>query len=113
MGFIFSFDYALVKFYLAKMHFLNNNKYAAQYVWREPFKARDMNQQNKDQKGRNTDKDQNSNSANEPTPIYLTDDSTLQTPEEYQHDKSQDPRKNTTFETSEDDLHETDVNRES
>lgn len=74
-----------------------------------------MNQQNKDQNKRNTDrnadKEQSSNSANEPTPIYLTDDSTLQTPEEYQHDKSQDPRKNTSFETSEDDLHETNVDK--
>jgi hypothetical protein len=40
-----------------------------------------------------------SNSANEPTPIYLNDDSTLQTPEEDQRDKSKDPRENDRFET--------------
>jgi len=33
-----------------------------------------------------------SNAANEPTPIYLNEDSTLQTPEEEERDKSKDPR---------------------
>lgn len=38
------------------------------------------------------------------TPIYLTGDSTLQTPEEDRKDKSADPRKDDHFEPSNDDL---------
>jgi hypothetical protein len=45
------------------------------------------------------------------TPIYLTGNSTLQTPEEDRHDKSMDPRKDDTFEPSNDDLHETPADR--
>jgi hypothetical protein len=45
------------------------------------------------------------------TKIYLTEDSTLQTPEEDRHDKSQDPSKNDTLEPSNDDLHETNRDR--
>lgn len=41
------------------------------------------------------------------TPIYLNSDTTLQTPEEKQHDESIDPGKNNTVEASEDDLNET------
>jgi hypothetical protein len=52
-----------------------------------------------------------SNAANEPTPIYLTADSTLQTPEEDRRDSSIDPRKNTGMEPSEDDQHESSADR--
>lgn len=45
--------------------------------------------------------------ANEPTPIYLTPDSTLQTPEEDRRDKSKDPRNDDSLSVSNDDLHET------
>lgn len=40
------------------------------------------------------------------TPIYLTPDSTLQSPVEHQHDESVDPRKDTTMAVSNDDLHD-------
>jgi hypothetical protein len=49
--------------------------------------------------------------GNDSTPIYLTGDSTLQTPEEDEHDKSIDARRNDTFEPSNDDLHETKADR--
>ena len=52
-----------------------------------------------------------SNAANEPTPIYLTPDSTLQTPEEDRHDKSIDPEKDDSLSVSNDDLHETNADR--
>ena len=52
-----------------------------------------------------------SNASGEPTPIYLTGDSTLQTPEEDRHDKSIDPRKDDTMEVSNDDLHESAADR--
>jgi hypothetical protein len=52
-----------------------------------------------------------SNAANEPTPVYLTEDSRLQTPEEHRRDSSIDPRKNTGMEPSEDDLHESSADR--
>jgi hypothetical protein len=41
------------------------------------------------------------------TPMYLDTDTTLQTPEEKQHDEQVDPRKSRTVEASEDDLDET------
>jgi hypothetical protein len=47
------------------------------------------------------------NTSGEDTKIYLTPDSTLQTPEEDAHDKSIDPRKDDTIGVSNDDLHET------
>lgn len=59
----------------------------------------------------NNQQNEASNAANEPTPIYLTPNSTLQTPEEYSHDKSIDPRRDTTMETSNDDLHTTNADR--
>lgn len=40
------------------------------------------------------------------TPIYLTSDSTLQSPEEHAHDQSVDPNKDTTISVSSDDLHD-------
>lgn len=45
------------------------------------------------------------------TKIYLTPDSTLQTPEEHAHDQSVDPRKDNTIGVSNDDLRETDIDR--
>jgi hypothetical protein len=54
----------------------------------------------KDQKKEETNNSKlSSNSANEPTPIYLNEESTLQTQEEDQRDKSKDPTKNDRFET--------------
>jgi hypothetical protein len=47
----------------------------------------------------------------EETNIYLTGDSTLQTPEEAAKDKSKDTREDTTMEVSADDLHETAADR--
>ena len=55
-------------------------------------------------------RDQHSNKSSD-TKIYLTPDSTLQTPEEDRHDKSIDPRKDNTIGVSNDDLHETDADR--
>ncbi len=43
--------------------------------------------------------------------IYGAPGSTLQTPEEHQHDQSIDPRKDNTMEVSNDDLRKTDVER--
>jgi hypothetical protein len=45
------------------------------------------------------------------TKIYLTPDSTLQTPEEHAQDKSIDPRKDETIAVSNDDLHGNDADR--
>jgi hypothetical protein len=64
-----------------------------------------MQEQNRDQQNREGASDSNE------TKIYLTPDSTLQTPEEYQHDKSIDPRKDNTIDVSNDDLHETKADR--
>lgn len=63
-----------------------------------------MQEQNRNQNS------QNANEKNE-TKIYLTPDSTLQTPEEDRHDKSIDPRKDNTIAVSNDDLHETNADR--
>ena len=52
----------------------------------------------------------NNNEVGE-TKIYLTPDSTLQTPEEHQHDQSVDPRNDNTIGVSNDDLRETDIDR--
>ena len=46
-----------------------------------------------------------SHHAGNETPIYLTTDSTLQTEEEHAKDQQTDPRKDTTMEASNDDLH--------
>jgi len=59
-----------------------------------------MQEQNRDQQNKDNE-----------TKIYLTPDSTLQTPEEYQHDKSIDPRKDEKIGVSNDDLHETKADR--
>lgn len=51
-----------------------------------------------------TQKTQRSGDENK---IYLTPDSTIQTPEEHRHDQSVDPGKDNKIEVSNDDLHET------
>jgi len=68
----------------------------------------DTKDQNKEQQNNSK---LSSNASNEPTPIYLTGDSTLQTPEEDQHDTSVDPRKDSSMEVSNDDLHESAADR--
>jgi hypothetical protein len=47
----------------------------------------------------------------EETKIYLTSDSTLQTPEEHKHDQQVDPRKDNTIGVSNTDLRETNIDR--
>jgi hypothetical protein len=47
-----------------------------------------------------------SKDANESTPIYLTSDSTLQTPEEHEHNQQIDPRKDDSMDVSDTDLEE-------
>lgn len=49
------------------------------------------------------------NQQNEEVKIYLTPDSTLQTPQEHQHDQSVDPRKDNTIGVSRDDINDTEV----
>lgn len=58
----------------------------------------------------NNDKN-NKPENSEETPIYLTSNSTLQTPAEHQHDQSVDPRKDNTMGVSNDDLRETETDR--
>lgn len=53
----------------------------------------------------------NPNKGGDTTPIYVTGDSTLQTPEEAEHDRSVDPTKDNTIAVSKDDLHETNADR--
>ena len=57
----------------------------------------------------NTDEQQNK--KGEETPIYVTDNSTLQSPAEHRHDKNIDTRQDSSREASKDDLHETDDDR--
>jgi hypothetical protein len=45
------------------------------------------------------------------TPIYLTPDSTLQTPSEYEHDREQNVRKDDSISVSKDDLHDPNTDR--
>ena len=66
---------------------------------------KEMRKNNKEGKDRGS-KERSSNAANDETPIYLTGDSTLQTPEEDRKDKSIDPRKDNTMSVSNDDLHD-------
>lgn len=54
---------------------------------------------------------QNKKQQAEETKIYLTPNSTLQTPEEHRHDQGIDPRKDNTREVSNDDLRETETDR--
>lgn len=60
---------------------------------------------------KNMNKNTGKNNGAEETKIYLTPDSTLQTPEEHQHDQSVDPRKDNSISVSNDDLRETDIDR--
>ena len=60
-----------------------------------------MNTNNKDQEQR----------SDEEVKIHLTDDSTLQTAEEKQHDEAVDPRRDRTISVSEDDLHDAKAGR--
>lgn len=62
---------------------------------------------NKSKQTRPREEDDGSNrSHGEGTPIYLTSNSTLQSPEEHAHDKTVDPNKDTTRSVSNDDLHD-------
>jgi hypothetical protein len=66
-----------------------------------------MTEQNKNARQDDEREDDGTNrSDGEGTPIYLTGNSTLQSPEEHAHDKSVDPQQNTLREASGDDLHE-------
>ncbi len=60
-------------------------------------------------------KDKKNNSDNketgEETKIYLTPNSTLQTPEEHKHDQSVDATKDNTIDVSNSDLRETNIDR--
>ena len=49
-------------------------------------------------------KEQATGSSREPTPIYLTSNSTLQTPEEHERDQGVDPAKDDTMDVSDSDL---------
>ena len=51
------------------------------------------------------------NRQEEEIKIYGAPGSTLQTPEEHQHDQSVDPRKDSTMEVSNDDLRKTDIEK--
>jgi|GEM_PF-2299974 len=73
-----------------------------------------MNEESREQQ-RDTGQDNQQNSRRseenpslkeEGTPIYLTSNSTLQSPSEHEHDKSVDPNKDTSMSPSNDDLHE-------
>ena len=49
--------------------------------------------------------------ADEDAKLHLTDDSTLQTAEEKEHDEAVDPRRDRTISVSEDDLHDAKAGR--
>ena len=66
---------------------------------------KEQDSKNKQTKPREED-DGTNRSHGEGTPIYLTGNSTLQSPEEHAHDKTVDPNKDTTRSVSEDDLRE-------
>lgn len=59
----------------------------------------------------NSDKRRDNNEEGDELKIYGPGGSTLQTPEEHQHDQSIDPRKDTTMEVANDDLRTTDVEK--
>jgi hypothetical protein len=60
----------------------------------------------------NTNNDKrNSQQEDDELKIYGPGGSTLQTPEEHQHDQQVDPRKDSTMAVSNDDLHTTDVEK--
>ena len=66
---------------------------------------------NKETNRESENREEQRNSKENETPIYLTGDSTLQTPEEDEKDKSKDPRRDETMEPSNDDLHEINADR--
>jgi len=58
------------------------------------------------------DKNKGKNSKKEEeVKIYSTPDSTLQTPEEHQHDQRVDPTKDATMDVSNDDLRKSDIDK--
>lgn len=59
----------------------------------------------------NNDKNTNKPEQEDELKIYGAPGSTLQTPEEHQHDQSIDPRKDSTMDVSNDDLRETTVDK--
>ena len=66
-----------------------------------------MKENNKSKQSRKGDEDDGTNrSHGEGTPIYLTSNSTLQSPEEHAHDKNVDINKNTKMDVSDNDLHD-------
>ena len=65
----------------------------------------------KEQRQEDDNRIENTGKKGDSTPIYLTGDSTLQTPEEDAHDSAIDPRADSTMEPSNDDLHETAADR--
>lgn len=75
------------------------------------MKEQDRNRQDSGNQREADDSRLASNAGNEPTPIYLTPDSTLQTPDEDKHDKNIDPRRDDSLSVSNDDLHETSADR--
>jgi hypothetical protein len=69
----------------------------------------DQNKQSKEREDQEREDSNRSDGAG--TPIYLTSNSTLQSPEEHAHDQSVDPRKDTTTDVSRDDLHDPNAGR--
>jgi hypothetical protein len=66
-----------------------------------------MEQDNRDKQSQTQQQDDRTNrSDGKGTPVYLTGNSTLQSPEEHAHDQSVDPTKDTTISVSNDDMHE-------
>ncbi|HEX2608480.1 MAG TPA: hypothetical protein VHK91_13925 [Flavisolibacter sp.] len=70
-----------------------------------------MTERNKETNKNNDINERGLKSKSSETPIYLNSDSTLQTPEEDQHDKNIDTRDDETLDVSNDDLHETKADR--
>lgn len=59
----------------------------------------------------NSDKRKDNSEEGDELKIYGPGGSTLQTPEEHEHDQSIDPRKDTTMEVANDDLRTTDIEK--
>jgi hypothetical protein len=66
-----------------------------------------LNNQRMKQDNQQEEQNKKQSAAGEETPIYLSGDSTLQTPDEDRHDSSIDPREDRTRSVSNDDLRET------
>jgi hypothetical protein len=69
----------------------------------------DGGRNNLDQRG--SESPDQTNEGGEPLKIYLDANTTLQTPEEHQHDQSVDPTKDDVIDVSMDDLHATKADR--